>query len=77
MWMVPLHPTPTLFSCMGYHLVLVVLTQAVRDMQDLQLANEITFLKRQRGSARDRVLHNAPGTSVSAMKRHLFDTMCM
>lgn len=35
------------------------------------------LLKRERGSERDRVLHNAPGTSVSAMKRHLSDTMCM
>lgn len=35
------------------------------------------LLKRERRSERDRALYNAPGTSVSAMKRHLSDTMRM
>lgn len=33
-------------------------------------------MKGERESERDGVLHNAPGTSVSPMKRHLSETMC-
>lgn len=47
----PLLPTPTLFTCLGYHLVVVVLTQAVRDMQNPQLANEMTFEKAKGGAS--------------------------
>lgn len=41
----PLLPTPTLLTCFASHPMVVVLMQAVRDMQNSQLANEMTFEK--------------------------------